>query len=131
MGNPLAGGLLSGKYTYAMQEKPKGRFEGNSWAKAYQDRYWKKEYFDGIDLVNAALTSSYKGEVGLLEASLRWIYNHSMLIEDDAVILGFSKMEHYDTNYTATKKGPLTPEVVQAFEEVRNLLASKCPAYNR
>uniref|UniRef100_A0A670ZJS4 Aldo-keto reductase family 7 member A2 n=1 Tax=Pseudonaja textilis TaxID=8673 RepID=A0A670ZJS4_PSETE len=42
--NPLAGGLLTGKYKYEdkdLSQPPTGRFFGNDWARVYRDREWK------------------------------------------------------------------------------------------
>lgn len=48
------GGLLSGKYSF--EEKPKdGRFVLN---KLYPDRYWKKSYFDALEIIKKALDRS-------------------------------------------------------------------------
>ncbi len=82
MYNPLAGGLLTGRYTYEdLATQPAGRFftTGGKWADAYRDRFWKKEYFQGLDLVRNALTACYGDSVTLTCASLRWLAHHSKL----------------------------------------------------
>uniref|UniRef100_H9GGS8 NADP-dependent oxidoreductase domain-containing protein n=1 Tax=Anolis carolinensis TaxID=28377 RepID=H9GGS8_ANOCA len=79
--NPLAGGLLTGKYKYEdLAVQPEGRFFGNDWAQAYRDRYWKKHHFEGISLVEGALREAYAPETPTLtSAALRWVYHHSQL----------------------------------------------------
>ncbi|KAI6657710.1 Aflatoxin B1 aldehyde reductase member 4-like [Oopsacas minuta] len=60
--NPLAGGILTGKHKFSDKEEGKmleGRFSGNSWASAYQKRYWNESMFTTIDLVQKALDKSY------------------------------------------------------------------------
>ncbi len=50
--NPLAGGILSGKHQFKQMEEgnvAKGRFAGTK--NYYVSRYWKKEYFEAVDLV--------------------------------------------------------------------------------
>ena len=56
--NPLAGGILSGKHKYSDKLEGKiqeGRFEGNTWASAYRERYWHETMFSTLDLVQQAL----------------------------------------------------------------------------
>uniref|UniRef100_A0A3Q3QEB9 NADP-dependent oxidoreductase domain-containing protein n=1 Tax=Monopterus albus TaxID=43700 RepID=A0A3Q3QEB9_MONAL len=93
--NPLAGGLLTGKYHYKDKEgsQPEGRFFGNNWAATYRDRYWKQSHFQGIDVVLKALESVYGSEKPTLtSAAIRWMYHHSQLKGDlgDGVIIGMS-----------------------------------------
>ncbi|XP_046505250.1 aflatoxin B1 aldehyde reductase member 2-like [Equus quagga] len=40
--NPLAGGLLTGKYKYEVKDgkQPAGRFFGHKWAEFYRNREW-------------------------------------------------------------------------------------------
>ncbi|XP_043764932.1 aflatoxin B1 aldehyde reductase member 2-like isoform X4 [Cervus elaphus] len=40
--NPLAGGLLTGRYKYEDKDgkQPEGRFFGNSWAEVYRNRHY-------------------------------------------------------------------------------------------
>ena len=49
--NPLAGGLLTAKYSSFKQIPDQGRFATND--DTYQDRYWKKEYFKVIQQLNS------------------------------------------------------------------------------
>ena len=139
--NPLAAGMLTGKYDFSKnEEQPKGRFfaveKENAftakWAKAYQDRYWRDNYKHGVQHVIEVLEKTYSGEVSLLEASFRWLQNHSALVDDDGLILGFSKMEHFEQNLNSVNVlEPLHEDVVAAFEEAWNAIKSDCPKYNR
>uniref|UniRef100_A0A4W6F2K8 Aldo-keto reductase family 7, member A3 (aflatoxin aldehyde reductase) n=1 Tax=Lates calcarifer TaxID=8187 RepID=A0A4W6F2K8_LATCA len=110
--NPLAGGLLTGKYHYQDKDgsQPAGRFFGNSWAAAYRDRYWN-----------------------MTSAAMRWMYHHSQLKGDlgDGVIIGMSSMEQLKQNLAAAEEGPLDERVVAAFNEAWNLVAHECPNYFR
>jgi len=139
--NPLAGGMLTGKYDFSKEDErqPSGRFfvdNSNSftakWAKAYQDRYWRDNYKTGVQHVIKVLDETYNKEVTLLEASLRWLQHHSNLIDDDGLILGFSKPEHFQQNIDAARvTAPLHENVIQAFDEAWNNIKSDCPKYNR
>lgn len=134
--NPLAGGLLTGRYKYEDKEKEQAscRFFGNSWAEVYRNRYWKKHHFDAIDLVQNSLQEAYGSErPSLTSAALRWMYHHSKLQGSlgDAVILGMSSTEQYKQNMAGLEGGPLLPPVVAAFNEAWNLVAHECPNYFR
>ncbi|KAJ8260016.1 hypothetical protein GJAV_G00176140 [Gymnothorax javanicus] len=133
--NPLAGGLLTGKYQYQdLDSQPEGRFFGNSWAQAYRDRYWKKSHFDGIDLVNKALEAAYGAQKpNMISAALRWMYHHSNLQGElgDGVIIGMSSMEQLEQNLSAVEEGPLVSTVVEAFKQAWDLVAHECPNYFR
>ncbi|KAG7478414.1 hypothetical protein MATL_G00080620 [Megalops atlanticus] len=134
--NPLAGGLLTGKYHYQEKDstQPLGRFFGNSWAAAYRDRYWKESHFQAIDVVQNALQAAYGAQrPTLTSAALRWMYHHSQLKGEhgDGVIIGMSSMEQLQENLSATQEGPLDPTVVQAFKQAWDLVAHECPNYFR
>ncbi|NWQ81693.1 ARK72 reductase, partial [Columbina picui] len=126
--NPLAGGLLTGKYKYEDKDtrQPTGRFFGNDWAQVYRDRYWKKHNFEGIALVERALKDAYGSNApSLTSAALRWLYHHSKLQGSlgDAVILGMSSLEQLEQNLDYSEEGPLLPGVVEAFDRAWNLTA--------
>jgi len=139
--NPLAAGMLTGKYDFTKHddEQPKGRFfveKSNAftakWAKAYQDRYWRDNYKNGVQHIMKVLGDTYNEDVTLLEASFRWLQNHSQLIDEDGLILGFSKMEHFQQNIDAVNVlEPLHEDVVRAFDEAWDNIKSDCPKYNR
>ncbi|XP_067423633.1 aflatoxin B1 aldehyde reductase member 2 [Emydura macquarii macquarii] len=134
--NPLAGGLLTGKYKYEEKDthQPTGRFFGNDWAQAYRNRYWRKHHFQAIALVEKALGEAYgSNPPSLTSAALRWMYNHSKLqgALGDAVIIGMSNMDQLQQNLTCSEEGPLLPAVVDAFDKAWHLVAHDCPNYFR
>ncbi|XP_058017105.1 aflatoxin B1 aldehyde reductase member 2 isoform X1 [Ahaetulla prasina] len=135
--NPLAGGLLTGKYKYEdkdLSQPPTGRFFGNDWATVYRDRYWKQHHFEGVALIQSALREAYGADPPTLtSAALRWVYHHSELQEKygDAVIIGMSNMDQLKENLRSSEEGPLVPSVVEAFERAWHLAAHDCPNYFR
>eukprot|EP01137_Pigoraptor_chileana_P009896 Opistho-2@58798 len=134
--NPLAGGLLTGRYVYEDAEKePAGRFFGNNWAEAYRTRYWKQSNFDSIELVKTALDGAYgSNKVSLAEASLRWLTHHSYLKGEhgDAVIVGASTTKHLIANLDALECAePLAESVVEAFNRAWQNVRGECPVYFR
>ncbi|XP_044523752.1 aflatoxin B1 aldehyde reductase member 2-like isoform X3 [Gracilinanus agilis] len=134
--NPLAGGLLTGKYKYEDKDKkqPKGRFFGNNLSEIYRNRFWKEHHFQAIALVEKALAASHGASPpSMTAAALRWMYHHSGLqgARGDAVILGMSSLEQLQQNLAASEEGPLEPEVVRAFDQAWHLVAHECPNYFR
>lgn len=134
--NPLAGGLLTGKYKYEDKDgkQPVGRFFGNNWSEIYRNRFWKEHHFEAIALVEKALQTAYGSSApGMTSAALRWMYHHSKLqgAHGDAVILGMSSLEQLEQNLAAVEEGPLEQSVVQAFDQAWHLVAHECPDYFR
>ncbi|XP_019747958.1 aflatoxin B1 aldehyde reductase member 2-like [Hippocampus comes] len=134
--NPLAGGLLTGKYHYEDKDtsQPTGRFFGNNWAAVYRDRYWKQSHFQALEVVQKALEGAYGPTAPpLLSAAMRWMYHHSQLKGDlgDGVIIGMSTAEQLRQNLAAAEEGPLDERVVKAFGDAWNLVAHECPNYFR
>ncbi|XP_061146397.1 aflatoxin B1 aldehyde reductase member 4-like [Syngnathus typhle] len=134
--NPLAGGLLTGKYHYEDKDasQPAGRFFGNNWAAVYRDRYWKQSHFQAIEVVQKALEVAYgPTPPTLLSAAMRWMYHHSQLKGEfgDGVIIGMSTVEQLRENLAAAEEGPLDERVVKAFGDAWNLVVHECPKYFR
>lgn len=57
-------------------------------------------------------------EISDREASLRWLAYHSALGDEDAIILGASKLEQISQNVESINKGPLPKNLVDAIEGV-------------
>nr|XP_044992082.1 aflatoxin B1 aldehyde reductase member 2-like [Jaculus jaculus] len=132
--NPLAGGLLTGKYKYEDKDRkqPEGRFFGNSWAETYRNRFWKVHHFEAIALVEKSLRATYGPSApSMTSAALRWMHHHSKLqgAHGDAVIIGMSSLEQLQQNLAAAEEGHLEPAVVDAFDQAWHLVAHECPNY--
>ena len=123
--NPLAGGLLTGRYDDFEQEPSDGRFTHRP---NYQKRYWKKSFFEAVKLIKCTAESD---KISLVDAVYRWLAFHSMLNgqRGDAIIIGASKMNHLRQNIEALKAGPLTESILQAFEEAWNICRIDSPEY--
>ena len=123
--NPLAGGLLTGRYKRFEDAPVDGRFTHRP---NYQNRYWKKSYFDAV-----ALIKEVAAEYGMttIEASYRWMYNHSMLNGErgDAIIIGASKLNHLKQNLQTIQAGPLPQKLVDAFETAWLMCKADSPEY--
>ena len=123
--NPLCGGLLTGRYGCYEEAPEDGRFTHRP---GYRNRYWKKSYFDAMDLLKEAC-----GRAGIptAEAAYRWLAHHSMLREErgDGIIVGASKLDHLQQNLAALEKGPLPDETVKAFGEAWEICRADSPEY--
>ena len=123
--NPMAGGLLTGRYGRYEDAPTDGRFTHRP---NYQNRYWKKSYFDAVDRIKAACE---KANISIVVATYRWLAYHSMLKDErgDAIIIGASKLGHLKQNIEAVQEGPLPEEVVNAFSAAWDVCKSDSPEY--
>ena len=123
--NPLAGGLLTGRYGHYEDAPTDGRFTHRP---NYQGRYWKKSFFEAVDLIRKA---GEKYGINTIEATYRWLAFHSMLDGNrgDAILIGASKLGHLQQNMDTLKAGPLPEEMVQAFEQAWAVTKADSPEY--
>jgi aflatoxin B1 aldehyde reductase len=137
--NPLAGGLLSGKYKSSdVIPETDSRFDPKLTAgKRYQARYWKKSYFDAIEKIQAAAAELAPGKT-LAEISLSWLHHHSILKRDtfDAIIIGQSSPAHLHTNLYSGTQGSeadntLSEALIKVIDEAWEIVKPDCPPYHR
>ena len=123
--NPLAGGLLTGRYGHYEDAPTDGRFTHRP---NYQGRYWKKSFFEAVGIIREA---GEKYGINTIEATYRWLAFHSMLdgSRGDAILIGASKLGHLQQNMDTLKAGPLPEEMVQAFEQAWAVTKADSPEY--
>ena len=123
--NPMAGGLLTGRYGNFEDHPSVGRFTNRP---NYQKRYWKKSYFDAVNYLKEATEIE---KINIVDATYRWLAYHSMLNEDrgDAIIIGASKLSHLQQNMESIKSGPLPERLVNAFNNAWNICKADSPEY--
>ena len=123
--HPLCGGLLTGRYGKYEDAPSDGRFTHRP---NYQNRYWKRSFFDAVDVIKEAA-----GKYGITtaEAAYRWLAYHSMLNGErgDAVIIGASGLHHLIQNMEALKAGPLPDELIETFETAWQISKGDSPEY--
>jgi len=135
--NPLAGGLLTGRYKSS--EMPKeGRFSDvnqQASGKMYRERYLNKpQYFEALEHIEPV---AKKHGLTLVEVALRWAHHHSALnvnqgtTTGDGIIIGASSDAQLRQNLDALKKGPLPDDVVQALDEAWLIVKAVAPTYWR
>jgi aryl-alcohol dehydrogenase-like predicted oxidoreductase len=106
--NALAGGLLSGRYTFEGSRGKESRFEQ---LPMYQGRYWTKEMFSRVDEVSAVARSE---GLTLVELAYAWLASRP---DVDAVLVGPGTVEHLDEAIDAIGR-PLSPEARKKLDEL-------------
>ncbi|PIV06134.1 MAG: aldehyde oxidoreductase [Syntrophobacterales bacterium CG03_land_8_20_14_0_80_58_14] len=124
--NPLAGGLLTGRYSQIGNVPREGRFALKS---AYLDRFWKKSYFDAIEVVQNA---SEQAGLSMIQMALRWLLRYSFLKGPigDGVILAASNLKQWECNLNSLS-GELPMKVVEALDRAWGITRQDCPSYSR
>ena len=125
--NPLAGGMLTGKYTSFEDAPTDGRFAVRA---SYKNRYWKKEFFGGADIIRKACEEA---GIGMAEAALRWLAFHSELAngKDDGIIIGSSRPSQLKENLESIEHGELPSGVLEAFDKAWGVCREVAPSYYR
>jgi aflatoxin B1 aldehyde reductase len=125
--NPLAGGLLTGKYTEKIKDNmanpdidnrdavPQGRFRDNP---NYLPRFYTGPNFQAIAILQNACDNN---QISMVEASYRWLLCHSSLGPNDGILIGASSLIQLDENLracrAAIKHGPLPEDILEAFDD--------------
>ncbi|WP_153393672.1 aldo/keto reductase [Ornithinicoccus halotolerans] len=122
--NPLAGGLLTGRYQ-PDEEPVDGRFGSSAMAERYRDRYWNQQTFAAV----AELTRvAEEAGLSLVELSLRWLLGRPAT---GSVLIGSSRTAQLRQNLDALARGPLPEDVQRACDDVGDRLRGPMPRYNR
>ena len=88
--NPLAGGLLTGKYiNQNLDNSESSRFKNN---KIYQNIFYKPEIIDSVEKINLDC------ENNILNHSLSWFNNNENMKENDGLIIGVSNLNQLNSN---------------------------------
>ena len=120
--NPLAGGLLTGKYSDRRTPIAGGRFDNNP---MYQKRYWHEDYFAAVEELKGIAAETGKT---LVELSLQWLLTQPQV---DSVILGASRLEQLEENIRACESGRLETAALARCDAVWKRLRGITPKYNR
>ena len=110
--NPLAGGLLTGRYRRD-DEPDKGRFsaELGQFGAAYRARYWREREFDTLEQLRALATASGQP---LPKLAIAWILANSAIT---SVILGASRSEQLKDTLAAADYS-LAPELKAELDDL-------------
>ena len=119
--NPIAAGLLSGKYK-SRELIENTRFTNR---KLYYDRYWNDKCLDGMEKLSAIAD---KHGLPLLELALRWcIYRPGVSF----VLSGVSKLEQLKQNIQIFEQPALDEGLVKESCQVWDEMEGKAFYYNR
>jgi aflatoxin B1 aldehyde reductase len=129
--NPIAAGVLAGKYKSADTIPSEGRFSAQSpTGQNYRNRYFKDTTFAAVQVIEAA---ARKHGLTMAECTFRWTRHHSQLRfaphGNDGVVIGVSSVGQMESNLRDLEKGPLPGDVVEAFEEAWMLTKATAPVY--
>lgn len=124
--NPLAGGLLTGRYSQISNIPREGRFALKS---AYLERFWKNSYFDAIAVIQGA---SEQAGLSMIQIALRWLLRHSFLKgpNGDGVIIAASNLKQWECNLDSLS-GELPMKVLEALDRAWEKARQDCPSYSR
>ena len=119
--NPIAAGLLSGKY------KTRELLENTRFAnkKLYYDRYWTDKYLDGVEKLQAI--ADKKG-IPLLDLALTWCSYRPGV---NTVLSGVSKIEQLKQNIEIFSKTALDDQTIEECNAVWDEMEGKTFLYNR
>ncbi|MBW7455019.1 aldo/keto reductase [Paenibacillus sepulcri] len=103
--NPLAGGMLTGRYNKSSNIEEGTRFGlGNSAGSFYQQRYWQEATFGAVDLYQSWCQEHNFDPV---TAAVRWVIQQQGIT---SAIIGASRPEQLDMSLRAADTDALTEE---------------------
>ena len=118
--NPLAGGLLSGKYQ-ADRRPPDSRF---SLDKGYADRYLTDRNLEAVERIQTLAEQRGQTVLGL---SLQWLWAQPGVT---SVILGFSRLGQLEQNLDLLENAPVAPLPEEELSKIwRDLTGNRFPTH--
>ncbi|KAL4907383.1 hypothetical protein BDW74DRAFT_176153 [Aspergillus multicolor] len=130
--NPIAAGMLAGSYKSATIPE-EGRFSAqNPTGQTYRNRYFEDTTFAAVALIEAAARNH---ELTMAECAFRWMRHHSALrfaVDGDGnngVVIGVSSISQLEGNLADLEKGPLSEDVVEAFDKAWRLTKGTAVKY--
>lgn len=93
--NPLAAGLLTGKYRRDEAPAPGTRFTHETWGKLYTGRYWSDTNFKAVEALQQI---AKENGLSLPQFAFAWLLNNKTVT---SVICGASSVRHLEENIKA------------------------------
>ena len=110
--NPMAGGMLSGKYD-AKAAPPEGsRFQLGSAGARYQERYWHAREFETIEALRPIAAEA---GMNMATMAMRWVISNPAITSP---IIGASKPEQLADNLVAAEQGALPKDLKKKLDDV-------------
>lgn len=121
---------------------------GGTWAKSYQDRFWKQSYFNAVNDIEKQLFDKHDKHdkyiiddtfstpnIDLLKLSFSWIMDYSCLDSKygDALIIGASSLDQFDMNMNILKNKMIISNDLLSFIDFtyQKHICSSAPIYYR
>ena len=117
--NPLAGGLLTGKYRNIDVNSIDSRFKNNG---IYQNIFLKSEIIQMLE-------SLWRTQTDYLNIALKWYDQGSKMRSNDSIILGVSSVEQYYNNMSAYNSYYDYRNVYSDFDKIYKENESITPNY--
>jgi aryl-alcohol dehydrogenase-like predicted oxidoreductase len=121
--NPLAGGLLTGKYSATRSATAGGRFSSEERGEMYRDRYWKDSVFAAIGRLSEIAAES---DLTLIGLALRWLLSRPAT---GTVLVGASSSTQLRSNLAAIDEPGLDDAIIARCDEVWQTLRGDAPPY--
>ncbi|MDM0115862.1 aldo/keto reductase [Variovorax sp. J22R133] len=109
--NPLAGGLLTGKYKAGSRPEDNTRFTLGTAGTMYQDRYWNERSFGTVEKLHALADEA---GVPLATLAVAWVMANPLIT---APLLGASRPEQLDATLDAAEY-KLAADLKQRLDDV-------------
>jgi aryl-alcohol dehydrogenase-like predicted oxidoreductase len=122
MYNPLAGGLLTGKYKAGKEADSDTRFAANE---MYRKRYWNDPQRAAADQFSRI--AAQRGRTSA-ELALRYMLDHP---DVDVTLFGATRREQVEQNLAAFTSSPLSAEELKLCDAIWVELHGPVPQYNR
>lgn len=119
--NPLAGGLLTGKYSTRRSWDAGTRFSRET----YRARYWNDVQFA---VVEKLADVAERAGVTMIELALRWLRDRPLT---NSIVLGASSTDQLRANLAALDGPALDAEIIRVCDEITDELTGVAPHYNR
>jgi aryl-alcohol dehydrogenase-like predicted oxidoreductase len=117
--NPLAGGLLSGKYRPGSKWEQGGRFDANT---MYQRRYWTERLLEVVETYG-----KIAAPIDLVTLSYAWVAGRPGV---DSILIGPGSAEHLDAAVRGCKE-VLSPEMRKRIDEAHHAYVGSDATYAR
>jgi aryl-alcohol dehydrogenase-like predicted oxidoreductase len=105
--NPLAGGLLTGRYRSAAALEPETRFTLGKTGEIYRERYWQQAQFEAVEKLREFLKPRNRS---MVQVAVAWVLAQPGIT---SAIVGASKPEQLDESLASVNL-VLNPDVLEA-----------------
>jgi 1-deoxyxylulose-5-phosphate synthase len=110
--NPLAGGMLTGKYSNITTPETGTRFTLGTAGSRYQDRYWKEQEFAAIERLRGVASEA---GMTLATLSMAWVMSNPAIT---APIIGASRPQQLADSLAAVEKAPLPADLKRKLDDL-------------